>query len=115
MPFQTIDLPRIVATSSGKTVPVGGLDDASSITIYLTSSATGSSGAVVQVSQFDPLVLSSPGVSQSTFWVTAATVTSSNTAVVLTNVSFRGLRLVSSSTAFTANEVVAYIAKQIQV
>ena len=109
------DLPNLVATSSGKTIAIGSLDDASSITIYLTSSATGSSGAIIQVSQFDPSFATFTGVTLSTFWVTAATVTSSNTAVVLSNVSFRGLRLISTSTAFTANEVVGFASKQISV
>src|SRR5689334_16309880 len=115
MAYIVRDLPNIVATRSGKTIALGNLDDASSITIYLTSSATGSSGAIVQVSQFDPAIPTPNGVVQSTFWVTAGTVTSSNTAVVLSNVSFRGLRLISTSTAFTANETVAYASKQILV
>lgn len=115
MPYTVQDLPKLVATSSGKTNAVGSLDDAASITIYLTSSAAGSSGALIQVAQFDPAITAPMGVTQSTFWVTAATVTSSNTAVVLTNVSFRGLRLISTSTAFTANEVVGFVSKQIRV
>lgn len=110
------DLPNIVASSSGVTLAIGSLDDAASITIFLTSSATGIvTGSVVQVSQFDPAIPLQSGVSQSTKWTGAGTVTSSLTAVVLSNISFRGLRLVSSSTALTAGEIVAFVSKQISV
>lgn len=116
MAYIVRDLPNLVATSSGSTVAIGNLDDANNITIFLTSSATGVvTGSVIQVSQFDPAIPLQSGVTQSTQWVTAGTVTSSLTAVVLTNVSFRGIRLVSSSTAMTVNEVVAFVSKQISV
>ncbi len=116
MSYIVRDLPNLVATSSGKTAGIGSLDDASSITIFLTSSATGVvTGSVIQVSQFDPAIPAPAGVTQSTQWVSAGTVTSSLTAVVLSNVSFRGLRLVSSSTAMTVAEIVAYVSKQITV
>lgn len=116
MAYIVRDLPALVATSSGKTAGIGRLDDASNITIYLTSSATGVvTGSVVQVSQFDPISPTESGVTQSSAWVSAGTVTSSFTAVVLTNISFRGLRIISSSTSMTVGEVVAFVSKQISV
>lgn len=117
MAYIVRDLPSLVATSSGKTAGVGRLDDANSITIYLTSSAAGAvTGSIIQVSQFDPADPTVvPGQTLSSFWVTAATVTSSNTAIVLTNVSFRGMRISSSSTGFNVGEVVAFASKQISV
>jgi hypothetical protein len=110
------DLPTIVATSSGKTIAIGNLDDANSITIFLASSAT-SGLPLTQISQFDPAIPAQSGVTQmtSTMWATGPAFTSSFTALTISNVSFRGLRLNSTSTAFTANEIVAYVTKQISV
>jgi hypothetical protein len=114
------DLPNLVATSSGKTAGIGNLDDASSITIFLASSATGAP-PLIQVSQFDPAIPAQSGVSQSTNWYGLSTAiggfTSSvvSPSVTISNISFRGLRLNSTSTGFTAAEVVAFATKQISV
>lgn len=112
------DLPNLVATSSGKTAGIGNLDDAASISLFLASSATGAL-PLIQVSQFDPAIPAMSGVTQSTQWYTLstafATFTTSGASVTLSPVSFRGLRLNSTSTAFTAAEVVAFATKQISV
>jgi hypothetical protein len=114
MAYTVRDLPNLIATSSGKTAAIGNLDDASSITIFLASSASGAL-PLTQLSQFDPAIPRQSGVSPSTQWYTGPAFTSSGTALTISNVSFRGLRLNSTSTAFTAAEVVAFVTKQISV
>ena len=119
------DLPPLKTfTSSGGTaslsVGIGNLDDAGSITIFPTSSATASlAGALIQVSQFDPAIAAQTGVSQSTGWNSLSTtivITSSSVSVTITNVSFRGLRLSNFiTTSSQAGEVVAFVSKQISV
>ena len=126
MPSIVRDLPSFVTTSTatGTTPAIGHLDDASSITIFVASSAgvSTSSGISIQISQFDPLdPLPQVGVTQSTafYTVSSSTLTSSagsNAVAVLSNISFRGLRLVfANSSASVAGEVVAFASKQINV
>jgi len=127
MPAIVRDLPPFVTvtTSGSTTSSVGHLDDASSITIFLASSAgvSASSGVTIQISQFDPFDPFPPsGVVESSAFYTVSTsqLTStsggSGSTVVLTNVSFRGIRLVfANSSAVTAGENVAYVSKQISV
>ena len=122
MPYIVKNLPKLItATSSGGaavTQAIGKLDDASSITIFLASSAAADLGATatVQISQFDPFdPFPQPGVTESSNFVTAGTVTSSLTAVVLSNVSFRGLRLSFTGTSSGNGETVAFVSKQISV
>lgn len=122
MPYTVKDLGSITPTSSGSSVSKawGHLDDATSITIYLTSSAgtqsTGANGLQIQVSQFDPadnfpLV----GVTQSSQFYTASTgALSTNGAIAISNISFRGLRLTGLTSAVN-NEVIAFASKQVSV
>lgn len=122
MPITVRDLIPLTPTSSGSTVSIGigHLDDASSITIFFTSSAAGSStAALVQISQFDPSDLfPTVGTNQSSAFYTvssSAPITSSGPfAISLTNISFRGFRL-SAITSFTSGEVIAFVSKQITV
>lgn len=121
MAYMVRDLPKLsTVTSSGGAGAVsnaiGNLDDAASITVYLTSSGIqGTAGTVVQVSQFDPAFPAQSGVSQTTQWYTAGAVATSNGAIALTNVSFRGLRLNFTASSSFAGEVIAFVSKQIQV
>ena len=123
MPNIVRDLPNLTPTSSGSasTIAIGHLDDASSITIFLNSTAsaasTGANPLTIQVSQFDPLdVLPQPGVSQSSafFNVSSSNTYSTGTAISLTNISFRGLRLTNLTSA-PAGDIIAYVSKQISV
>lgn len=112
------DLPKLTTvTSSGGaavTNAIGSLDDASSITLFLASSASAAtSAAVVQISQFDPAINVQSGV-PSTSWFSAGTVTSSG-GTVLSNISFRGLRLSFTATSSAAGEIIAFVSKQISV
>lgn len=117
------NLPRLVAQSTGTgsvTQGIGSLDDASSITIFPQSTAGFAVGAlIVQISQFDPAIPTPLGVTESTGWQAVSTgaafvFTSSNTALTLSNISFKGLRLSGTSSSATS-EVVAYVSKQISV
>jgi hypothetical protein len=130
MPYTVRDLPSLIATSSGSlvTAAIGHLDDASSITLFFPSSASAqTSNATIQVSQFDPAdKFPQSGVTQSSnFYVASAssslTFSSSGgagggVALVMSNISFRGLRIggMTSSTA-TVGEIIAYASKQITV
>jgi len=115
------DLPPMKTfTSSGGaavTVPTGSFDDASSLTLFFTSSFTGTTtSAVLQVTQFDPAVSVQPG-SPSTAWfnLSTALVTSSGASITISNISFRGLRASFTATSSQAGEVFAFISKQISV
>ena len=126
MPYIVRDLPPLIATSSGSllTSGIGKLDDASSITLFFASSAAaGTSSAILQVSQFDPFdIFPQPGVAnQSSGFYNASTsaiaaVSTNGGAIVLSNISFRGIRIsgMTSSTA-TAGEIIAYVSKQVSV
>lgn len=124
MSYIVRDLTPLKATSSASTVTngIGHLDDASSITLFITSSYSGSStGAVIQISQFDPSdPLPISGVSQSTGWYALSTasvgqITSSGTTIALSNISFRGLRIGTMTSSTAAADVIAYVSKQITV
>lgn len=126
MPSNVQNLPSLSLTSStGPTNAVGHLDDASSIGIFLMTSAAFASSALsnitVQVSQFDPNDPLPLGVTQSTgFFSNLSTalsnvqVSSSGQFIYVSPVAFRGLRL-ASFTSGTTNEVVAFVCKQISV
>src|SRR5436190_11741499 len=112
-----------VTTSDPATRAIGKLDDAASITIFMASSATvsASSGITIQVSQFDPfdpilptgVVESTAFYNVSTSTLTSTTAGSAGSIAVLTNISFKGLRLLfANSSANVANEVVARASKQ---
>lgn len=120
------DLPTLTPSSSGSLFSraIGQLDDATSISLFLASSANANtSAATIQVAPFDPTLpwFAGPGTQQaglsSSFWVTLstaiATITSSASQLVINNVAFRGLRL--SITTSNAGEVIAYVSKQITV
>lgn len=124
MPYIVRDLPNLVTfTSSGGTAVtsgIGHLDDASSITIYFTSSASAAtSAAVIQIAQFDPAdTFPQVGVSQSSMWFIASTsgaVFTTGGVATLNNVSFRGLRLQFTATSSSNGEIVAFATKQISV
>lgn len=125
MPYVTVDLPPIKTfTSSGGaavTNGIGRLDDASSITLFFTSSFSGTSSAgILQVSQFDPFDSPIPplGTALSTAWYNFSTGTALSTVSALTinNVSFKGLRVSGfTATSSAAGEIIAYATKQISV
>lgn len=126
MAYTVVNLPKLVAQSTGTgsaTNGIGGLDDASSVTIYLKSTGGWAVGALkLEVAQADVSLATSldnpVGVVQSTAWQSASTTlfvaTSSGYAITLTNISFRSLRLNGTSSSAT-NEVVAFVSKQISV
>ena len=132
MPLTVVNLPSMItATTSSTTTSlstasflfssgtgVGLLDDATSLTIFLASSAGMlSSGNVIQVSQFDPSLPAPPGVVQSTNWfnLTSSGITTIGAAVTVNNISFRGIRLSILASGNVAGEVVAFLSKQITV
>jgi hypothetical protein len=120
----------IVSSSVGNfaTVPaVGALDDASNITIFMTSSAsslTSSGTNVPKVSMIDFSQGPNPpvGVTVSTAFFTysqftTATVSmTSGTAYTISNIAFRSITVsIGLSSGNTDGEIVAWIAKQITV
>ena len=121
MAYIVRDLPKLttVTSSGGAAVSntIGGLDDASSITLYLTSSATADLGATatVKVTGWDAMNPKTASNMTSSQFVTAGAVTSSLTAVVLTNISFRSLQLSFTATSSQSGEVLAFVSKQISV
>jgi hypothetical protein len=115
------DLPPMKTfTSSGGaavTVPTGSLDDASSLTLFFTSSFSGTTtSAVLQVTQGDPALTVQQG-SPSTAWFNLSTtlVTSSGAAIQISNISFRGIRATFTATSSQSGEIFAFISKQISV
>jgi hypothetical protein len=123
VPYIVKNLPALIATSSGSSVTqaIGKLDDASSITMFFASSyAAGTTGSVIQISQFDPFdPFPQPGVTESSgFYVISSSAlafaTTNSNALVLSNISFRGLRIASLSSAI-AGEVISWVSKQISV
>lgn len=131
MAYQTIQLPTLLlaGTSAGAfTNPIGGLDDAESITLFMVSTpAATTTGALLalQVSQFDPSLASSAsqtGVITSTAYhplsslifstATGLVNTTAGTAITITNISFKGLRI-SGYSSGTAGEKIAFVSKQI--
>lgn len=123
----------LAGTSAGAfTTPIGGLDDALAITLWMVSTAAATStGAILglQVSMFDPSQASSAeerGVIQSTnyhalssliFSTGAGLVTSSGISITLalnTIGAWRGLRMAGLSSG-TAGERIAFISKTIWV
>lgn len=116
------DLPplKTVTTSGGANFTnfIGSLDDANSITLFFTSSFSGTTtSAVLHVTQYDPAIPLQSGVSQSTanYNLSTALITSSGMALTLTNISFRGLRIDFTATSSAAGEIMAYASKQISV
>jgi hypothetical protein len=118
--YITRNLPPIKTfTSSGGaavTVPTALLDDASSITLFFTSSFSGTSSAgIIQASQWDPFDPTTTGVMTSTMWGNLASVTSSAAAQTLSNISFKSLRVSFTATSSANGEILAYVVKQITV
>jgi len=95
---------------------LGLLDDANSVTLFFTSSFTGTTTtATLQVTQFDPSDAAALG-SSAWYNLSTALVTSSGMALTLTNISFRGLRVNGfTATSSQAGEVIAFASKQISV
>jgi hypothetical protein len=132
MRYTVKDLPPLIPTSSGSSFTnfVGKLDDADSITIYVSSSAdTASTGAgaplLLQTIQFDPndpFPLTGVGISLSSavFSYSLTTTTggvpllSTGAAVTIPNISFRGFRLANLTSA-VVSEIIATVSKQIAV
>jgi hypothetical protein len=128
MAYDVRQLPTLTAastTANANTTPVGGLDDAESITIYFVSTrnaGSSSNGLAIQVSQFDPSLASSASVtgitvstafhSLSSTIFSSAIVTSSGAAFTLSPISFKGLRL-SGLTSAASGENIAFISKQV--
>jgi hypothetical protein len=125
MPYQVRDLPALITltTASTSAGPIGHLDDASNITLFFASSATALTSAIaVMVSQFDPAdPFPQSGVTQSSQFYSATSSTfatnfsSSGIALVISNVSFRGLKLNILASANVAGEIIAFATKQISV
>src|SRR6266699_3452113 len=131
------DLPLLHVTSSASaaTNAIGKLDDANSITLFFTTSFSGNStGATIQISQFDPFdvpgggytgtsfagPVSPPGTTQSSQWYILSTatigqITSSGTSLTITNISFRGLRIGGMTSSTAAADTVAFASKSISV
>lgn len=119
MAWSVADLKSLTPTSSGSvnTNGVGGLDDAESITIFL-STAAGANLLVptIQISQFDPNIPAPVGVTQSTQWYSSTDIGpfTAGGALTISEISFRGLRLVSSAgSSVAAGTIVAFVSKQL--
>lgn len=128
MPYLVVDLPPMtvsVTSSADTALKVGALDDASNILVFMASSAgtltSAGSVAVMQVSQFDPVVTASGGRVESSQWFNISTQygfsfpASSGTVYLISPVTFRGLRIFGGTSAATVGEIVARITKQITV
>ena len=143
MSYTVRNLPPLIPTSTSTTVGiatngVGGLDDAYAVTVWISSSANAAStnsGAplTIQVCQFDPSLASSAdglggeGNSVSTGYVTyqlgsttgGIPLCSTGTAITISPVGFRGLRLINitsanlTSAGSTGLEPIAWVSKQI--
>lgn len=125
MAWQVVQLPplTVATTAALVTNAIGSLDDADSIMIFVTSSATTlTSGARIEVSLFDPSITFSSAQtvgSSSAFYSlsTAAglfsTAAPARTVQTIQPVAFRGLRLSVLASASVAGEIVALVSKQI--
>lgn len=125
-------LKTLTAATTGAnaaTIPIGGLEDAASVTIWMVSTgayASTGNGLSLQVSQFDPSITSSAaevGVIVSTFYSNlsstifssgAGLITSSGYSITISPISFRGMRIAGLTSA-TQGENVAFVSKQISV
>lgn len=123
MAYIVRELPPLkTATSSGganNTNIIGALDDASSITLFFTSSFSGTTTtATLHVTQYDPVTGVESGTAPSTgfFNLSTALITSSGAAITLTNISFKGLQVTGfTATSSAKGEIIAYASKQISV
>jgi hypothetical protein len=123
MAYIVRDLPPLkTATSSGgasNTNVIGSLDNANSITLFFTSSFSGTTTtATLHVTQYDPAIPLQSGVSQSTgfYNLSTALITSSGMALTLSNISFRGLQVTGfTATSSASGEIIAYASAQISV
>lgn len=127
------DLPALVNSSGSSTVTagIGNLDDAASVTIFLsTANNILSSNCQFQVSQFEPAFSSGvpvgtaavipTGVSWSTLWYplvigSSVALTSGAQAFIIAPVSFRGIRIQCSANTITTGTTIAFACKQINV
>ena len=128
MAYQVINLPPLLAVTTsagGTTGGIGSLDDAERITLFMVSTANAlTSGAVLQVSQFDPAIpipvglgssmLSTGFHTLSSVAFVVGTTVSSGIAVVIDNVAWRGFRL-GGLTSAVAGERIATVVKHISV
>lgn len=121
MPHITVDLPKLVPTSSGSSVTnaIGKLDDAANLSVFMVSTALGATTAAsIQVSQFDPVDGPLVGVTNSTAFNVLSTalgsITSSGAHIMISNIAFRGLRISGLSSSVAA-DIVAFVSKQISV
>ena len=119
MPYIVRDLGTLtVQTSSGGAAlssSIGHLDDATAITIYLTSSAL-SAGSQVQISQFDPAdPFPQVGVTQSSAFFLQQVIASSVSSITINPVAFRGMQMSFTATSSAKGEIMAYVTKSITV
>jgi hypothetical protein len=109
------------AVAAAPTNALGHLDDADTVTLFITSSGNAlTSGLVIQVSQYDPAdSFPRAGVSQSSAWynVSSSVSYTSGTVITLSGISFRGLRVTVGASGSTAelDEPFIYVSKQISV
>ena len=115
------DLPKLLSTGSAAfTTPVGLLDDANSVTIFLgSSSGVVSSNCTISVSPIDQALstaIQTIGASSTSWYVLSSAVFSSGIgAVTISNISFRSLRVNTSANTINAGTIIAYATKQITV
>ena len=115
------DLPNLVISSSGSLFSsgIGHLDDAESITIYLSTAAAALLLVpTIQIAQFDPSWTSQLGVTQSTQWYATTDIEpfTAGGARTIANISFRGLRIATSAgSSVVGGTTVAFATKQIVV
>lgn len=122
MSYIVRDLPKLttVTSSGGAGVSniISQLDDASSITIFFTSSANVggiTSSASFMVSGWDPALPAGMTNMTSSQFVFAGNPTSSLTAMVISNISFRSFRFGYTTSSSFAGEVIGFVSKQITV
>lgn len=113
-------LPPITITSSStpKTSWTGLIDDANSITVYLTSGGgllTSNLGLEVSPIDFSDLTGNLYSTLSTAFFTEMQTAFTSGLALTLTNISYRSFRFSTSTLTVSSGTVVAYATKQISV
>ena len=122
--YQVVDLPPLVNSSGSSVVTagIGGLHDADSLVLYLsTGTNVLASACSIEVSQFDPAEGFSTelGRVHSSAWYPLIIVgsslflTSGSGAFLVQPVGFRGIRIRTSANTITTGTTIAFATKQI--
>jgi hypothetical protein len=124
-----VGLPPLLTDTSVLTAGIGHLQDAETLTVYLSTAVNVlASGVTVEVSQYDPSdgtwdaqqLTHQRGAVLSSAWYpilmgSSFTLSSGLGAFTIDTVGFRGIRLRTSTTTYAAGVTIAYATKQIWV